>query len=296
MSERRVTASTQRGGVAGEQPGLPHYIRSISERQLLDREQELELARRVREGCGAARRELTERNLRLVVSVARKFTGRGVPMEDLVQEGNMGLLRAVEKYDPERGWRFSTYAVWWIRQSIQRGFVNRGGRAIRLPHYVHERLGKINRVKAELSQTLGREPEEEELCRELELEPEQLRMFLEAAKEVISLNAPMSHNSEGADGANSGSRSEAIDFQEDLSPDYQPEERAVADSDRRELLRYVGLLPAEERYVLIHRYGLDGNRPLTLNELADDLYTNRETIRKLQQRAQKQLAKMMTAA
>ena len=254
---------------------LAGYLDRIGKESLLTLREEKELSRRARAGDARARGKLIEKNLRLVVSVAKKYRGYGLPFEDLIQEGNIGLMKAVERFDPEKGFRFSTYATWWIRQAVARAVADKG-RTIRLPVHMGEKVRKAGRVTGELSAELGREPTEGEVAEDLGWTVEQVRDVRGTVPDAASLSKPVSSEVES-------SRLEDFIVDETLCdvPDAVIEEMEAA-----WLREAIGRLPQKARYVLVRRYGLDDRDPPTLAELAAELKLSRERIRQLQREAE----------
>ena len=270
-----VVRRSQGGGAP---PLLAGYLGRIGRGRLLAREEELDLGRQARSGNARARALLIERNLRLVVSVAKKYRGMGLPFEDLIQEGNLGLMKAADRFDPEMGHRFSTYATWWIRQAILR-VVEGKGRAIRLPVHTGEKARKAARTRNELSAQLGREPTDEEVAERLGWNPREVRAAIELLADVASLDRPVS-SEDGAPGLG-----EVI---EDERASEVPE-AVIQEMENALLLESLDEMSDRERRVLVRRYGLDGREPATLAELGAELGITRERVRQLQRKAERRL-------
>ena len=254
---------------------LAGYLDRIGKGKLLTPREERELSRRAKAGDRRARQRLIEKNLRLVVSVAKKYRGYGLPFEDLIQEGNIGLMKAVEKFDPEKGFRFSTYVTWWIRQAVGRA-VSDKGRTIRLPVHMGEKVRKVDRVTGELSAELRREPTEGEVVERLDWTVEQVRDVKGTTPDAASLSKPVSSQ----DGS---SRLEDLIVDETL---YDVPDAVIEAIEVAWLREAIGRLPQKARYVLVRRYGLDDRDPATLAELAAELKLSRERVRQLQREAE----------
>ena len=258
---------------------LAKYLAHIGQGDLLSHEEEIDLSKRAKQGDARARQRLIEKNLRLVVSVAKRYRGYGLPFEDLIQEGNIGLMKAVEKFDPDRGFRFSTYATWWIRQAVQRAVADKG-RTIRVPVHMTEKIRKVSRTMAELAVELEREPTEDEVARRLGWDPEEVRLTMSAMPDATSLNQPLTSEE---------TASELGDLVEDERASDTPGE-VMREIETAGLQEAIGRLPERHRYVLLRRYGLDDHDVATLAQLSDELNISRERVRQLQREAERMLA------
>jgi RNA polymerase primary sigma factor len=246
------------------------YLREIGKVPLLTTDEEIELARLVEKKDVEAKRRLTEANLRLVVSIAKRYMGRGLLFLDLIQEGNLGLIRAVEKFDYRLGYKFSTYATWWIRQAVTRAIADQA-RTIRVPVHAVETMNKLNRVQRELLQRNGREPTVAEIAAELGVTAGKVREIQKATQEPVSLETPVGDEDD----------SELGDFIEDVDAD-QPLEVVFREIRREELFRVLDSLPTRDRKVLELRFGLKGERPRTLEEVGERFGVTRERIRQVE--------------
>ena len=253
------------------------YLREIGQIPLLNYEEEIELAQKVLEGDDDAKQKLIESNLRLVVSIAKKHTNRGLKMLDLIQEGNMGLMKAVEKFEYEKGFKFSTYATWWIRQAITRAIADQG-RTIRIPVHMIETINKIKKESRIILQETGKEPTAEELSKKLELPVDKVKAILEMNQDPISLETPVGSEED----------SELGDFVEDdkfLNP-YDATTRVLLKEQLDEVLK---TLNEREEMVLRYRYGLDDGSPKTLEEVGKIFNVTRERIRQIEVKALRKL-------
>jgi RNA polymerase primary sigma factor len=253
------------------------YLRSIGRVNLLTAEQEVSLARRIERGDMAAKQRMIEANLRLVVSIAKSYLGRGLTFLDLIQEGSMGLIRAVEKFDYRRGYKFSTYATWWIRQAVTRAIADKG-RTIRIPVHMVEKLNKVVHVERQLVQQLGREPSPDEIAAELETTVREVRDVLRMAQQPISLERPVGEEDD----------SQLGDFVEDQTAE-SPFDQANEHLRRENLRRALSALPTREREVIEMRFGLTGERPYTLEEVGRAFNVTRERIRQIENHTLKKL-------
>ncbi|MDE0298843.1 MAG: sigma-70 family RNA polymerase sigma factor [Candidatus Poribacteria bacterium] len=250
---------------------LSSWLRQVAHHSLLSRDEEIALAKRIENGDESARDELVQANMRLVVSVASKYQGRNVPLEDLIQEGNIGVMRAAKKFDYRKGFKFSTYAIWWIKQAIRRTLDN-CSRSIRLPSYIVAKVNKFDSTYARLCQELQREPKIEELADALELTADQVKEILALNADTISMETPLSDEKTAAT---------LGDLVEDVSAN--PEAGPIADMIEQDLVdQLLGKLSAREQQVLSMRYGLEGGNEKTLREIGEKLDVTRERIRQLE--------------
>ena len=258
------------------------YLKEIGQVPLLTPEQEIELAKRVEEGDKEAKRKLEEANLRLVVSIAKHYTGHGMSLMDLIQEGSLGLIRAVEKYDYKKGFRFSTYATWWIRQSITRAIADQG-RTIRIPVHMVENINKVNRSARDLVQKLGRDPTTEELAQETHMPVERIREIQRISREPVSMETPVGDEEDSSLG----------DFiRDDTTP--HPADEAARTMLREQIREILSDLTEREQQVLRLRYGLDDDRSRTLEEVGRQLNVTRERIRQIEAKALRKLKRKNT--
>ena len=249
------------------------YLREISQTDLLTQAEEADLAARIRAGDRKAREHMIKANLRLVVKIARDYAGLGVPLVDLISEGNIGLMTAVDRFDPRKGAKFSTYGSWWIKQSIKRALSNQG-KIIRLPTHIVEKISKMRRISLMLSEELGREPTDNELGEELGIPLRKLALLKRAAQRMTSLDEPVNGD-------------EGVDYSEVIGDDdaVHPLQALVDSHLRHQLGDLLEILDEREHKVIDARYGLDGSKPSTLEEVGRELGVTRERIRQLQCRA-----------
>src|SRR5271166_2581887 len=253
------------------------YLRAIGRVPLLSAEEEVALAKRIERGDMAAKQHMVEANLRLVVSIAKSYVGRGLTLLDLIQEGSLGLIRAVEKFDYRRGYKFSTYATWWVRQAVTRSLADKG-RTIRIPVHMVERLNKLVHAERRLIQQLGREPSPAELAEELECTVREVRDVMRITQQPISLEKPVGEEDDSA----------LADFVEDVSA-ASPFEIASESLRRENIVRVLASLPRREREVIEMRYGIVGGRSRTLEEVGRAFNITRERVRQIENRTLKKL-------
>ena len=263
-------------GVSIEDP-VRMYLKEIGKVPLLSAEEEIELAKRMEEGDEEAKKKLAEANLRLVVSIAKRYVGRGMLFLDLIQEGNLGLIKAVEKFDYHKGYKFSTYATWWIRQAITRAIADQA-RTIRIPVHMVETINKLIRVSRQLLQELGREPLPEEIAEEMNMPVDRVREILKISQEPVSLETPIGEEEDSHLG----------DFiQDDNVP--VPAEAAAFTLLKEQLVEVLGTLTEREQKVLCLRFGLEDGRARTLEEVGKEFNVTRERIRQIEAKALRKL-------
>lgn len=255
------------------------YLKQIGQNRLLNREEEVKLAKRIEQGDQSAKQELADSNLRLVVSIAKKYIGRGLSFMDLIQEGNIGLMRGVDKFDYTKGFKFSTYATWWIRQAILRA-IDDQARTIRVPVHMVENINKLNRIRRQLTEPLERKPTIDELASEMNMSKDKIKDIISSSENTISLNTSVAEDN----------NAELGDFVEDKS-NVDPSEETI-DKDLKDQIDNVldGLTDREEN-VLRLRFGLNGQTPMTLEAISKVLGITRERVRQIQNRAIQKLSR-----
>ncbi|MEG1509656.1 MAG: RNA polymerase sigma factor RpoD, partial [Clostridia bacterium] len=254
------------------------YLKDIGQVKLLSADEEIELAKRMATGDERAKKRLSEANLRLVVSIAKRYVGRGMHLLDLIQEGNLGLMKAVEKFDYTKGFKFSTYATWWIRQAITRAIADQA-RTIRIPVHMVETINKTGRVQRQLLQTLGREPSSDEIAEVMGLTSEKVSEILKIAQDPVSLETPIGEEEDSHIG----------DFLPDEDNKFSPTLMAESEMLKEQLLQVLSTLTPREEEVLRKRYGLDDQRPRTLEEVGKEYNVTRERIRQIEAKALRKL-------
>ncbi|HEY7513280.1 MAG TPA: RNA polymerase sigma factor RpoD, partial [Vicinamibacteria bacterium] len=281
--DRRESAPELDLSVEPSLDSLRLYLREIGKVPLLTAEQEVALAKRIERGDMTAKTQMVEANLRLVVSIAKSYLGRGLSFLDLIQEGSLGLIRAVEKFDYRKGYKFSTYATWWIRQAVTRAIADKA-RTIRIPVHMVEKLNKVVHLERQLVQRLGREPRAEEIADELRMSPEEVRDILRMAQLPVSLEKPIGEEEE----------SELGDFVEDEAA-ASPFDQASVNLRREDIQRALEALPDRERKVIELRFGLKGEHPRTLEEVGRAFGVTRERIRQIENNTLKKLVALPEA-
>lgn len=258
------------------------YLREIGKIPLLTAEEEFNLAQRVVMGEKRAKDKMAEANMRLVVSIAKRYSGRGLDFLDLIQEGNTGLLRAVEKFDPDKGFKFSTYATWWIRQAITRAIADQA-RTIRIPVHMVETINKLLRTQRRMTQELNREPTIEELAKELEMEPEKVEYVMKIKQDITSLDAGVGRDNDEED-------SQLKDFIED-EDGITPEESAASQLLKEQVQSILSTLSDREQKIIKMRFGLENGKSHTLEEVGQEFAVTRERIRQIEAKALAKLRK-----
>ena len=259
------------------------YLREIGKIPLLTLEEESELSKKAMSGDRKAKDRMAEANMRLVVSIAKRYSGRGLDLLDLIQEGNTGLLRAVDKFDPEKGFKFSTYATWWIRQAITRAIADQA-RTIRIPVHMVETINKLMRTQRRLTQELNRDPTNEELAKEMDMEVEKIEHIMKIKQDITSLDAGIGRDD------NDGEESTLGDFIEDEDT-ASPEESASSQLLKEQVREILGSLSDRERKILEMRFGLNGTKSHTLEEVGLEFAVTRERIRQIEAKALLKLRK-----
>ena len=272
VSTNGASATVASGEVGSDATldSLRLYLRSIGQVDLLTAQQEVELAKRIERGDMEAKRQMVEANLRLVVSIAKGYLGRGLGFLDLIQEGSLGLIRAVEKFDYRRGYKFSTYATWWIRQAVTRAVADKS-RSIRIPVHMVEKLNRVHFVERQLVQDLGREPEPQEIAEELGWTVQEVRDVWRVSQTPVSLEKPVGE----------GEETELVDLVKDENQ-MEPFDEASMNMRSEGVRRVLNSLPEREREVLIMRYGLGGMSPRTLEECGEAFGVTRERVRQIE--------------
>ena len=258
------------------------YLREIGKIPLLTPEEEADLAQRIIKGDKKAKDKMVESNMRLVVSIAKRYGGRGLDFLDLIQEGNTGLLRAVEKFDPDKGFKFSTYATWWVRQAITRAIADQA-RTIRIPVHMVETINKVLRTSRKLTSELNREPTNEEIAKELDMEPEKIDYVMRIKQDIASLDASVGRDGDDED-------SVLGDFVEDEER-ASPEDSAANQILKEQLSEIIATLTDREQKIIRLRFGIGGGRPHTLEEVGAEFDVTRERIRQIEAKALSKLRK-----
>lgn len=278
MASKPAPSSTHRDS---EEGSLKIYLREIVQTALLTRKEEIALAKRVRKGDAAARTHMIQANLRFVVKIAHDYANYGLPIEDLISEGNIGLMKAVERFDPNRGVKLSTYAAWWIKQSIKRALANQS-KTIRLPVHVVDKLSRIRKAATKLADVLGREPSDEELAEEMGIPQHKISHLRTVSLRPSSLDAPVGDDDRAAFG-------DIVADEAALDPSEMFRDKAL----RRDVLEMIDELDERERSILVARFGLDGAKPLTLEVIGLKLKVTRERIRQIQNLALRKIRAML---
>jgi RNA polymerase primary sigma factor len=253
------------------------YLREIGRVKMIKPDEEIELARQIAKGDGEAKKKLIQANLRLVISIAKKYVNRGLPFQDLIQEGNLGLIRAAEKFDHTKGFKFSTYATWWIRQAISRGLADKS-RTIRVPVHMVESINKLKKNSARLAQELGRKPTEQELSLALDIPIGKVQEIMAADREPVSMEMPLNRDDETYIG-------DLIEDNESTRPDATTAEELM----RQDLSRMLSQLTPRERDIMHLRYGLEDGRQRTLEEVGRLFNITRERVRQIEHKAFRKL-------